>query len=251
MDNTLSNGQHDDGTDNGPDFGRRNALAIGAQLRNLQTRGDFLTVQYNGGQLLTRILGVDATARTFLFDWSPLDAQNRDVLAATRCLFHAVPEGVRVEFATPAPRERHVDGGPAFEAAFPEVLYVVQRRDYFRVDAPVFEPYICCGTLPQGEPFRFVVHDLSLGGLGLRTLDERVAQLQTGTTLHDVEVSLGTHGNLTLDMQLVSHRETTMPNGSRRYQIGFRFLTLPGSAENTLQRLITQLEMKRRSLARA
>jgi hypothetical protein len=30
-----------------------------------------------------------------------------------------------------------------------------------------------------------------------------------------------------------------------------RFVALPGSAENTLQRLITQLEMRRRSLVKA
>jgi hypothetical protein len=48
----------------------------------------------------------------------------------------------------------------------------------------------------------------------------------------------------------VSHRSLALPNGTQRYQLGFRFLTLPGSAENTLQRLITQLEMKRRSLVR-
>ncbi|RDT01423.1 flagellar brake protein, partial [Burkholderia contaminans] len=48
-----------------------------------------------------------------------------------------------------------------------------------------------------------------------------------------------------------SRRPTQMPNGSRRFQLGFRYMSLPGSAENTLQRLITQLEMKRRSLARA
>ena len=42
-----------------------------------------------------------------------------------------------------------------------------------------------------------------------------------------------------------------LPNGDRRYHLGFRFEALPGSAENTLQRYITQLEMKRRALARA
>jgi c-di-GMP-binding flagellar brake protein YcgR len=251
MDNTQSNGQNDDAADSGPDFGRRNALEIGAQLRNLEMRGDFLTVQYHGGQLVTRILHVDASARAFLFDWGALDEQNRGVLDTERCLFHAAPEGVRVEFEIGQPREKHFEGRPAFESAFPDILYVVQRRDYFRVDAPIVEPYVCRGLLPDGDSFRFEVHDLSLGGLGLRTLDERVARLPVGTVLYDVEIGLGSHGVLALDIELVSHHETTMPNGSRRHQIGFRFLTLPGSAENTLQRLITQLEMKRRSLTRA
>jgi flagellar brake protein len=250
METNQSNGQTEDAAELGNDFGRRNPLEIGVQLRNLCNRGDFLTVQYKGGQLVTRILDVDVKERKFVFDWGALADQNHGMLAAPRCLFHASPEGVRVEFATGTPRETVFDGLPAFEAAFPEVLYFVQRREYFRVDAPVLEPYVCHGRLPDGESFRFDVHDLSLGGLSLRTTDERAAELPMGSTLPDVELRLNTHGTLSLDLQLVSYRATSLPNGTHRYHLGFCFLSLPGSAENTLQRVITQLEMKRRSLVR-
>jgi hypothetical protein len=49
-------------------------------------------------------------------------------------------------------------------------------------------------------------------------------------------------------MQLVSNRHSVNAKGDRRFTLGFKFVSLPGSAENTLQRLITQLELKRRSL---
>jgi hypothetical protein len=68
--------------------------------------------------------------------------------------------------------------------------------------------------------------------------------------LSEVEVHLGGNGTLWLDLELVSLRAMDLANGVRRFQLGMRFVSLPGSAENTLQRLITQLEMKRRSLAR-
>ncbi len=257
MDTTQSHGQtdapgqpHATLDESAPDFGRRNPLEIGVQLRNLVNRGDFLTVEYAGGQLVTRLLDVDVRGRTFTFDWGALSEQNKGLLGAPRCQFHASPDGVRVEFATGTPRETRYEGLPAFESDFPEVLFYVQRREYFRVDAPILDPYMCSGRLPEGDTFRFEVHDLSLGGVGMRTTDERVAELPMGTRLQDCELSLGTLGRLSLDLQLVSHRSTALPNGTQRYQLGFRFLTLPGSAENTLQRLITQLEMKRRSLVR-
>jgi c-di-GMP-binding flagellar brake protein YcgR len=69
-----------------------------------------------------------------------------------------------------------------------------------------------------------------------------------GTRLLDCELSLGTLGQLTLDIQLVSRRDTTLENGTIRYQLGFRFVALPAGAETALQRLITRLEMKSRSL---
>jgi c-di-GMP-binding flagellar brake protein YcgR len=251
MDTNQSNGPTEDAAENYHHFGRRNPLEIGVQLRNLANRGDFLTVQYKGGQLVTKILDVDVRARTFSFDWGALPTQNKGVLASPSCTFRASPEGVRVEFSTVTPQETTFEGLPAFEAPFPDVLFYMQRREYFRVDAPVLDPYFCRGQLPEGDAFRFEVHDLSLGGIGLRTTDERAAELPMGIVLPDVEVHLNGHGMLLLDLELVSMRATDLPNGGRRFQLGMRFISLPGSAENTLQRLITQLEMRRRSLVRA
>ena len=247
----LSTDPSQDAGHSGPDYARRNPLEIGVQLRNLVNRGDFLTVQYPGGQLVTRLLEVDVGARTFTFDWGALAEQNSGILAAPHCKFSASPEGVRVEFGTGTPRETRYEGLPAFEADFPDLLYCIQRREYFRVDAPIVDPFVCRGKLPDGESFLFEVHNLSLGGVGLRTAAERVEALELGTLLQDVELELNGHGKLSLDLQLVSQRSTQLPNGTRRFQLGFRFMSLPGSAENTLQRLITQLEMKRRQLARA
>lgn len=251
MDTNQSNGSTDEADEHDLHFGRRNPLEIGVQLRNLANRGDFLTVQYKSGQLVTRILDVDVRQRTFMFDWGALAEQNRGLLASPECTFRATPEGVRVEFSTRTPSETRLEGGAAFEASFPQILYYMQRREYFRVDAPILDPFSCLGRLPDGETFRFEIQDLSLGGIGLRTTDERVADLPLGLIVPEVEVHLSTTGMLALDLELVSLRATDLPNGSRRFQLGMRFVSLPGAAENTLQRLITQLEMRRRSLVRA
>jgi flagellar brake protein len=249
MDDNLSNDATVDSDEPTLDFARQNPLEIGVQLRNLANRKDFLTVHYKGGQFVTRILEVDVRARTFVCDWAALGEQNRAALGSPACTFRASPEGVRVEFSTATPTETRFEGHAAFEVGFPEVLFYVQRREYFRVDAPVLEPFVCRGLLPEGESFQFDIQDLSLGGIGVRTTDERVAQWPMHVVLPNVEITLGGHGTLSLDLELISQRATDL-NGIRRFQLGMRFVSLPGSAENTLQRVITQLEMKRRSLAR-
>jgi c-di-GMP-binding flagellar brake protein YcgR len=198
-------------------------------------------VQYAGGQLVTQLLDVDVRGRIFTFDWGASPEQNQGLLAAPRCQFSAQPEGVRIEFATASPRETRFEGLPAFEADFPEVLFYLQRREYFRVDTPL-DSFTCTGRWPKGDAFRFEVNDLSLGGVGMRTMDERVTNLSIGTFLRNCELSL--------DLELVSQRPTTLPNGKLRYQLGFRFMSLPGSVEGRLQKLITQLEMKRNALVR-
>jgi len=257
MDMNLSTGQSEESghpatppDESTSEFGRRNPLEIGARLRNLVNGSDFLTVQYAGGQLVTQLLDVDVHGRTFTFDWGSSPEQNQGLLAASRCHFSAQPDGVRIEFASTSPRETRYEGLPAFEADFPEVLVYLQRREYFRVDTPVVDAFTCTGRWPKGDAFRFEVHDLSLGGVGMRTTDERVANLSIGTFFRNCELSLGTLGRISLDLELVSQRPTMQPNGKPRYQLGFRFLALPGNVEGRLQRLITQLEMKRNALVR-
>jgi len=249
--NTVASNHAGSGEQDGHDYGRRNPLEVGVQLRNLLNRGDFLTLHYRGGQLVTRILDVDVRGRTFVFDWGALSEQNRDLLAAPDCQFRAAPDGVRVEFRTTAPRRTEFDGRPAFESPFPDVLFYMQRREYFRVDTPVLEPCLCSGEFPNeiGQ-FDFEVRDLSLGGLGLRTTDERVASLEVGAQIPRAALDLRAHGKLVVDLGLVSLRASDQPDGIRRYHLGFRFESLPGASENTLQRYITQLEMRRRALAR-
>jgi c-di-GMP-binding flagellar brake protein YcgR len=106
------------------------------------------------------------------------------------------------------------------------------------------------GRLAEGEAFHFEVHDLSLGGVGVRTTDARVNEWSAGMSLTNCELSLGALGKISIDLELVSHRPTALPNGTQRHQLGFRFLTLPRNVEGKLQRLITQLEVKRNALAR-
>ena len=91
MDTNQSNGPTEDTAESDHDFGRRNPLEIGVQLRNLANRGDFLTVQYKNGQLVTKILDVDVRARTFSFDWGALPEQNKGVLGSPTCTFRASP----------------------------------------------------------------------------------------------------------------------------------------------------------------
>ena len=96
----------------GPDYARRNPLEIGVQLRNLVNRGDFLTVQYPGGQLVTRLLDVDVGARTFTFDWGALAEQNaKDAAAAIEVDYEALP-------ATVEPAQAQSEAAPLVRRQF-------------------------------------------------------------------------------------------------------------------------------------
>ncbi|GLS04515.1 flagellar brake protein YcgR [Chitiniphilus shinanonensis] len=227
-----------------------NPLEVGAVLRQLQNRADFLTVHFAHGKqlLLTRILMVDVPGRKFCFDWAGQDALNRALLSSDRNVCVAAPDGVKVQFVIGRPREARIDGRPAFLSAFPEDLVKLQRREYFRIETPLANPFICHITTRDGHRLSLELHDLSLGGVGLWASPVAARQLERGTRLEDAVIELGAAGTVQVDIEVCSQRAMLSRSGEERFHLGCRFLNLTRSAEAGVQRLMAQLERERKAL---
>ncbi|SAK81262.1 YcgR family protein [Caballeronia hypogeia] len=230
-------------------FARLIPSEIALCLRHLVQRRDMLTVTSARGQIVTQLLEVDVREKRIVFDWGGVESDNRALLEARQLYFKGAPDGVRVEFTTAAAHAVTYEGRQALEVGLPEKLYQFQRREYFRVPTPILEPFYAKGAFADGEAFRYEVHDLSLGGIALRMDSPRLAETEIGTVFNDVVLHLGAGVSLPVDLELVSPRTVQTPRGDVRYVVGFRFLQLSGAAENVLQRLITRMEAKRRSLS--
>jgi flagellar brake protein len=230
-------------------YAQRHPLQIAVCLRNLMSGQDFVTVEFNGRQIVTQLLDVDSRNARFVFDAGSVAEDNAALPAARELTFRSLPGGIRTEFTTPDATAVMFEGLPAFEAAFPTLLYYVQRREFFRVPTPLLDPYIATGAYEDGGSFRLELQDLSLGGIALKTADTRFGSLETGTLLHDVSLQLGSFGTLQLDLEIVAPRLVTTPKGDQRFVIGCKFIGALGPAERTLQRVVTQLETKRQRLS--
>lgn len=236
-------------TDADSPFAQHHPLQIAVCLRKLMTGQDFVTVEFNGHQIVTQVLDVDSRNARFIFDAGSVEADNYALASARQLIFRGLPDGIRTEFTTLNANPIVFEGRPAFEASFPAFLCYVQRREFFRVQTPVLEPYTASGPYAEGDSFRLELQDLSLGGVALKTADERFGALESGTVLRDVTLQLGSFGTLRLDLEIVAPRQLTTPKGERRFVIGCKFVQTPGRAERTLQRVVTQLETKRQTLA--
>ncbi|BCL75781.1 flagellar brake protein YcgR [Jeongeupia sp. HS-3] len=226
-----------------------NPLEVGAVLRNLSTRGDFVTIYFDHGKsmLTTRILEVDVKARRFRFDWAGQEALNRALQASPRNVFVALPDGVKVQFVCEAPVIVQHEGSPAFEAALPTQLVKLQRREFFRLTTPIVTPYRCHTQLPDGSPVSFNLHDLSLGGVGLWAGSVNVGLLTRGDILRQATLELGAGVTFQTDLSVRGVRTVLLPQGEQPL-LGCQFLSLPRSAEAALQRQIALLERERRAL---
>jgi flagellar brake protein len=229
-------------------FARASPSEMSIVLRPLVQRGDMLTVAGVTSQIVTQLLEVEPRERRIVFDWGGDEDSNRQLLQERQLQFKGAPEGVRLEFTTEAAQAIEYEGRQAFEVTFPEKVYYFQRREYFRVPTPILDPYSAKGMYEDGASFRCELHDVSLGGIALRTDAARLADTEIGTVFNGVMLDLGPFGTLAVDLELRAPRTTVTASGGVRHVVGFRFTTLSGAAEGVLQRLITKIEARRRSM---
>jgi len=227
-------------------YAQRHTLQIAACLRTLVARGDFLTVEFGDKQFVTQLLDVDARRAHILFDFGSTARDNRELVDADELTFRSQPSGIHTHFVTGGAvvvmfRER-----PAFEVPFPALLHYVQRRDFYRIDTPMTDPFVASGVDGAGAAFRFELHDLSLGGMALRARDARFESLAAGTVWNNVKLQVGRLGAMPVDFEVVAPRQMITPTGEHRTVLGCRFINLKANAERVLQRAITLLETRRK-----
>lgn len=232
------------------DFRITHPKVINDVLRQLIARKDFVTVECNNSshRIVTTILSVHLAQGVFVYDASTEQYLNRGLLQAEETFFSASQDGVRIQFVTGPPEQFEFEGEVAFCAPLPQSLYRVQRREFFRAAAPLVEAYCCIAILPDGRKVSWDIVDLSLDGLGLRSKDPALGELEGDTLLSKVVLNFGRRGSIETDLRVTNLRNI---RGSSNpvYRIGCRFERFPKFKEQEFQRLITYLELARRGRA--
>ncbi|MDP3191971.1 flagellar brake protein [Rhodoferax sp.] len=222
--------------------------AIGNVLKQLMSRKEFLTVACNHRphQIVTRILDVNMEAGFFIYDGSAEPVYNRSLLESDANYFSATQDGVQIQFVGGQPEQHMFEGCFAFRSPIPESLYRMQRRDFFRVETSLKNPYRCIAKLPDRRQITLDIFDLSLGGVGLRSRDIALEVLPIGTLLSQAVLDCRNMGTTQTDLKITYLQNIKNP-GSALYHVGCRFENYPKSRATELQRMITSLELARKS----
>lgn len=219
-------------------------MAILSLLQSLLYQRQALSVQYGAHResLLTSLLSVRPEG--IVFDLGLDGAGNERLLAAKRLHFSCRPDGVQVRFRCDAPQRVIWDNAPACQVALPQRVTRLQRREYFRVLAPVARPIMVSVELPGQGWTEFTIHNLSVGGVGLAVQDEKqfaiVGQIREGRFQVNRSEPI-TIGLICRHVTPISHalvKPTT--------RVGLSFEPLPRHHEAALQRWIIHLDKERR-----
>ncbi|ADO48259.1 flagellar brake protein YcgR [[Enterobacter] lignolyticus] len=232
-------------------FLKQNPLAVLNVLRDLHRDRVPLRVSWTTGQFISRIL--DVSAQGVIIDYGSQEYENRAALRAENIEISAETQGAKIEFTLPRLTHGLYLDLPAFTMPLPPSLWFVQRREYFRISAPLHPIYYCKARLPDNKEIRFRLFDLSLGGMGALMDEPPPAILQNGLRLPQVELDMGEWGKFHFDTQLISISERQVVDSKNETittpRLSFRFLNVSPAVERTLQRIIFSLEREARDRA--
>ncbi len=221
-------------------------MDIIALLRAIARSRTLVHVHVGGGHdsLLTPLIAVDAEGGAILIDASGSDKLNRNLLRAERLLFYTSLDKVQIRFTTTPARQVKHEGREVFCVRLPETMLRLQRRECFRVLAPVTRPIQCVVPLEQPHGIRYVetrVHDISQGGVSLiARRDELPAE--AGKRYPNCRIVLPDTGAAVVTLEAVFACDVEMLNDRTLGRIGCKYVRPSMPALSLIQRHMMKLE---------
>jgi c-di-GMP-binding flagellar brake protein YcgR len=207
-----------------------------------------VTVYFSQGEeyFVTNLLQVNPEFEELVFDRAPQEAMNRRITESKLATFVTFLDQIKVQFNALRIEATSFGGKPALRARLPDSLMRLQRRNFYRVPAPVAKRLQCEIPLPGGGMAQFAIRDLSVGGLAMLAGPAK-AEFSAGMVFHDCKIELPGHGSISVSLEVRNDQGGGPAGISQRY--GCQFLDLGGSVVSLIQRYINQLERDRRSLS--
>jgi len=223
---------------------KRGTLAVLGVIKDLLRHQTPLLVRFPRGQFISRMLTADKDR--LVFDLGSNNLDNDYALTSDDLSITAETFGAKIEFSLASLEKVKFEGLPAFSAPLPDLLWQIQRREFFRVCAPM-EPQFWCHTVwPDGSKTRLRLQDLSLGGLGVLVDEPLPEGLQNGDSFNTFRVELGEYGIFEVPVKLLNIGERCVVTRKNETlitpRLSFRFATLNPAQERQLQQIIFALE---------
>ena len=262
---------------------------IAAILRQLIEAHALLSARLRPGTdaFITAILGVPEDGESLVIDASRDDAINARIIAGAESPAAGKPETqgkgpdedavaedpavddpsqavvldcvtqldrVRIQFSLRALQLTSSEGSAAFRAALPQRLLRLQRREFYRLQAPVTQSLTC--TLPLRHTDGAVrnadlrVLDISGGGVAI-AVPPADAVLEAGMELMDCQLKLPGSAPIPARLSVRNLFRITTRNGIEMLRAGCQFTHMPRGAEDAIQRYILKVERARNARQRA
>ena len=219
--------------------------AIAAMLqRHFEVRGVLTLLPDDNDALALKapLVGHDAEQRQLLFDVTS-DDRGDALLQAENIVVRGTMDGLPCWFFSADLSLREEGQDRYFVLPYPNEVFLLQRRDAFRVRLPATLAASAQVT-PEGGVKRLTcrVLDVSVTGVGLVMSTADADRLSLGMTLTDMLLVLDGLENIVVTAVVRNMRPLVVPG---EHLVGIEFLTLSQRQEQALQRFILQRQRER------
>ncbi|MDB5799886.1 MAG: flagellar brake protein [Rhodocyclales bacterium] len=221
---------------------------IGYILRQLAARRSMITAYIGDSArfLMTSVLSVSDDDRSVYLDIGSDDALNNEAAGANSLLCLTQLDKVKVQFSVTRPHLANFGKYPALLADTPEVLLRLQRREYYRLTAPIAHSLVCRIPSPNMSRVEARVIDISGGGVAV-IVPPRDMALSADEKYMDCRLELPEFGPVTTTLRVRNIFRITSRSGTDMLRAGCQFEDLPVPMANAIQRYILRVERDRKA----
>lgn len=220
-------------------------------LSELSKRPDIITAYFNNGReyLLTAVLTVLPERDLVVLDYGADEKLNQRILAADRVVCVTKHDNISIKFSCAGVQRAKYQDRQAFAALLPETLFRLQRREFFRVTTPIFNPLKCWIQMPAAREQELNIVDISCGGLGLA---DPFCQFEpeVGSILRECRIELAEFGMITCDLEVRNSFLQPQSDGSKMRRLGCAFVNLPLDKNALIQRYIHRVQIEQKAIKR-
>ncbi|ENO87962.1 flagellar brake protein [Thauera linaloolentis] len=193
---------------------------------------------------LTALLQISSDGSTLILDGSPDAALNARLEQAERLDCVTQLDKVRIQFMLDRPVFQTWREGPAFSAALPGELLRLQRREFYRLQAPVTHSLTCTVPLPHAGELALRIIDISGGGIAI-AVPPADAPFAPGDEFAGCRITLPDSPPISARLIVRNLFRLTTRNGVEMLRAGCEFSDMPRGADEAIQRYILRIERER------
>ncbi|MFT3737096.1 MAG: flagellar brake protein [Rhodocyclaceae bacterium] len=226
----------------------RDRREIAFVLKQLAARRCMITAYLGDSQrfIMTSVLAVSDDERRIYLDVGNDEALNNETVQAGSLLCVTQLDKVKVQFSINGHKLDRHERFPTFLAPAPEVLLRLQRREYYRMTAPVAHSLVCRIPAPGNDSrVEARVVDISGGGVAV-IIPPADMNLTADQKYADCRLDLPDFGPVTATLRVRNIFRITNRNGGDMLRAGCQFEELPPPMANAIQRYILRIERDRK-----
>lgn len=192
---------------------------------------------------LTTIIEIDKKNNTMVLDYGPKEYLNNQLLNTDKTIFRTEYTGIKASFSGVGIKKVRHDGEWAFSMPLPKSMLWLQRREFYRIRSPIAKYSYCQVMLPEQEPIKLNIYDISVSGFSMLTYDTPLAaQLLEIGHFESCKLVLTDIGEGDISFDILYTCIINPPKLNKIEKLGCKFTQVQKTFDSTIQRYMQQIE---------